>query len=261
MEPLLITCSNCEPADEIVITCSTTTGTAAWPYWNKTWKATKTWNAGGCGADASTTGWTNSTWERKTAKTWSLWVNQLYAPNHALNQTSCTTTLDPWPHWVTNSTTMTGGGCGTVVVTDGAAIESVRPQISDEEYQRRRREQQRLNDEREQRWAAEKREREVAKGRAQILLRESLTDEQKAELAEKRYFTLQVIDSQTGARRNYRIHQGRARNVEQVDDNGRRLRTLCAHPAIDCPDEDTMLAQKLWLEHREADFLRVANHS
>jgi hypothetical protein len=134
-------------------------------------------------------------------------------------------------------------------------------QISDEEYQARRGRDEAARVEREARYLAESLERERAKARAQILLREHLTDEQKAELAEKKYFSLGVIDSKSGERRTYRIHQGRAGNVEQVDDNGRRLKRFCIHPNISCPDEDTMLAQKLWLETQEAEFLRVANHS
>lgn len=102
---------------------------------------------------------------------------------------------------------------------------------------------------------------EAAKARAQLLLRENLTDQQKAELADKRFFTLTKIDSATGERRHYRIHTGRAGNVEQVDENGQRLARYCIHPKISCPDEDTMLAQKLMLETCEPEFLRVANRS
>ncbi len=103
-------------------------------------------------------------------------------------------------------------------------------------------------------------ERSEAEKRAEQLLTESLTPQQREELTTKRYFTLETI-TPTGDRRIYRIHRGRSRNVEQVDASGRRLKTLCAHPAELVPDPDTMLAQKFMLETAEEEFLRIANHS
>lgn len=38
-------------------------------------------------------------------------------------------------------------------------------------------------------------------------------------------------------------------------------KTYCAHPNDQCPDADTMLAQKLMLENDETSFLRIANPS
>lgn len=100
-------------------------------------------------------------------------------------------------------------------------------------------------------------EKAKARDRAAKLLQEQLTPEQRAELAAKGFFSLQVI-SATG-KRHYRINRGRSRNVQEVDPNGKVLKTICAHPQIQCPDEDTMLTQKLMLEACEPEFLKVAN--
>ena len=103
-------------------------------------------------------------------------------------------------------------------------------------------------------------ERAKARERAAKLLQETLTPKQREELAAKGHFTLETI-APTGERRVYRISRGRSHNIARVDDNGKILKTICAHPIEAVPDEDTMLAQKLWLETREEEFLRIANHS
>lgn len=104
-------------------------------------------------------------------------------------------------------------------------------------------------------------ERAKARERAEKLLRESLSPEQLEELSLKGHFHLETIAA-SGERRRYRINRGRSRNVQQVDrSSGLVLKTLCAHPIELVPDADTMLAQKLFLEASEEEFLRVANHS
>lgn len=102
-------------------------------------------------------------------------------------------------------------------------------------------------------------ERQSARDRAERLLRENLSAKQKEELQAKGYFTLELLSK--GQRKLYRIERGRSRNVRQVDDSGRVLKTLCAHPVAQVPDADTMLAQKFMLESAEEEFLRIANHS
>jgi len=109
-------------------------------------------------------------------------------------------------------------------------------------------------------WIRAEGERAAARERAEKLLRENLSPRQREELAAKGHFHLEVL-SRDGSRRLYQIRRGRSANVKQVDDSGRVLKTLCCHPVEMVPDEDTMLAQKLFLESREEDFLRIANHS
>ncbi len=95
-----------------------------------------------------------------------------------------------------------------------------------------------------------------ARDKARQLLLARLSPEQRGDYERHRHF---FVNAPSG--RRYRIRHGRARNIDQVDPAGCRIRTLCAHPAIDCPDEDTMLTQKLWLETQEELFLRTANVS
>jgi hypothetical protein len=105
-------------------------------------------------------------------------------------------------------------------------------------------------------------EKAKARERAERLLREHLSDQQKEMLAEKGYFELTVL-SQNGERRRYRINRQWSQNIQQIDPgSGRRLKTLCIHPRVATPVEDSMLAQKLMLESgMEAELLRIANHS
>jgi hypothetical protein len=134
------------------------------------------------------------------------------------------------------------------------------------EQVRRVQEQQRQARERQDRYQADQTrvqvERSKAEKRAEKLLQELLSAEQRAELAAKGFFTLRTI-AKSGEERIYRIRRGRSRNVEQVDAQGNRIKTLCAHPIEMVPDADTMLAQKLMLEtpDMQEEFLRIANHS
>lgn len=101
--------------------------------------------------------------------------------------------------------------------------------------------------------AKETLEKERAKVRARKLLRQSLNRLQKKQLEMFQYFD---VISQTG--KTYRIHFGRSRNVKEMVGD-KVVATLCAHPTLDCPNEDTMLAQKLMLETDEMAFLYIAN--
>lgn len=93
--------------------------------------------------------------------------------------------------------------------------------------------------------------------RAAALLAEHLSEEQAAEYAQHKYFTVISRDGQ----RRYQIHHGRSGNVREVNGQGHRLRTFCIHPGEAVPDEDTMLAQKLMLEADDPEFFRLANVS
>lgn len=204
---------------------------------------------------------TNTGGTTSSAQTWIVWNRGLTA---TLPDTSVTTST--WGAWNTQYVLASIGSATTSAVTTIATdnvwvawnrdarvtpASAVRP--NDAEYRRQT-----------EAWAKAQQEaaaeRVRAKERALRLLREQLTDEQKAELAEKRYFSLSTIDSKSGEHRHYRIHQGSAGNVEQVDANGKKLKRFCIHPTIACPEEDTMLTQMLWLRTQEEEFLRVANH-
>lgn len=87
---------------------------------------------------------------------------------------------------------------------------------------------------------------------AEILLLENLNEKQREEYKRLKSFKVIVKD------KIYRIKRGRVGNIELIDDAGIVAR-YCVHPSIACPDEDTMLAQKLMLENDEKELLKLAN--
>lgn len=179
-----------------------------------------------------------------TTSTWVVW-NGIYTSNatstsvETLSTGSAgTTTSVVWGAWNrTYVTSMTGSYQGNIIRGPAEA-----PQL------------------RPGRVEAAEGERQRARERAQLLLREALNPKQREQFSKEGFFDLESIRPD-GERRIYRIRRGRSRNVQQITPEGRILKTLCAHPILAVPDEDTMLAQKLWLETQEDAFLRLANHS
>ena len=101
--------------------------------------------------------------------------------------------------------------------------------------------------------AAVKRAAQLLAGeRSRELLLRCLTPGQRAEFEVTRGFT---VRGQSG--RLYRIAYGTTANVEVLSADGELEYRLCAGPT-DVPTTSAMLAQKLMLERREAEFLRVA---
>lgn len=97
----------------------------------------------------------------------------------------------------------------------------------------------------------------LAKKTADELLREHLTEAQRAEMDAHRYFT--VIGKHS--RRKYQIRTDRERhgNIILLGDDGHADASLCAAPMGGIPIGDALLGQKLMLESAEEEFLRIAN--
>jgi hypothetical protein len=112
-----------------------------------------------------------------------------------------------------------------------------------------------LRREQEYRAAEEKRarERKEANDRAELLLMRHLTPEQKEDLFKRNAFVIEI------GKDRYEIRRGRSGNVRLLDQAGKERRSFCIHPEIDCPDADTMLAQKLLLETDRRRFYEIAN--
>ena len=89
------------------------------------------------------------------------------------------------------------------------------------------------------------------------LLESNLSPEQRKQFALNGFFD--VTGGDTGTR--YRIYQGRALNVGQLNASGARERMLCFEPEGTLPTGDIMLAQKMALELFERKALEVANSS
>jgi hypothetical protein len=94
-----------------------------------------------------------------------------------------------------------------------------------------------------------------AEQRASKLLKEWLTQEQCIEYERRGYF--EVKGSVTGTR--YRIRSAPQMNVEQLDEHGSRVASLCFLPIGCLPVSDLMLAQKITLENDEGTALSVAH--
>ena len=93
--------------------------------------------------------------------------------------------------------------------------------------------------------------RDAAK-RSRRLLMARLTPEQRAEFESAQCFT---VEGASG--RLYRVVFGTAINIEVLGEQGAVLYRLCAGPEH-LPACSVMLAQKVMLETREEDFLRIA---
>ena len=81
-----------------------------------------------------------------------------------------------------------------------------------------------------------------------------MSAEQQQDLEKKGYFQVTV------GKRRFRIRRGTSHNVIEVNKQGRKIRTFCAHPD-NVPVPDVMLAQKLALEIQPSVFFSVANAS
>ena len=108
------------------------------------------------------------------------------------------------------------------------------------------------------RWVSRLRSRvfgQSPKARSLSLLREHLTPTQRNEF--DRLGQFHVIGCDTG--RSYRLRFGVQINVDELNEAGCGVRTLCFFPMGALPVGDVMLAQKLALELFECEALRCAN--
>lgn len=107
--------------------------------------------------------------------------------------------------------------------------------------------------ERKRKYEAMRVAKALAEKKAEILLRQMLTPEQKEDLTQKGCFYLHVGE------KKFRIDRGHAGNVKLVDERNEVVESYCIHPEGGIPDADAMLAQKLLLETDLETFERVAN--
>lgn len=90
--------------------------------------------------------------------------------------------------------------------------------------------------------------------RAQRLLEQMLTENEKRELAVRGYLSV-VSKHSTG--REYRIWS--TGGPVEVYDAGRYSMSLCVEPVVPLPPGDRVLMHKLLIEGQEEEYLRVAN--
>lgn len=97
-------------------------------------------------------------------------------------------------------------------------------------------------------------ERKAADEKAEKLLKEHLNEEEKARYERAGYF---LVKSHKG--NLYKVKKGTHGNVIRLDPvTNEELERLCVQPS-GVPTADANLAQKLWIEHMEDEFRKIAN--
>lgn len=187
-----------------------------------------------------------------TSTTWGHW-NYSYVTSD-----STATTADyTWAAWNSTTTaTSTGDAVWYYWNLDTGEARQYQPrQQTPEELAETARVAREYQAELQRQAAEQNRIAEEAELRAAALLKENLAPAQREEYDREKFFTVISKDG----RRRYRVNKGWSHNVEEIDESGKKIATLCAHPVEAVPAHDNMLAQKLMLEHDEERFLRIAN--
>lgn len=186
------------------------------------------------------------------------------------NDGTATSTTDTcWNYWIQNGagTSSTSANVWAIWNADVSTVTVVRTNIvnnysqpvpcrvaSPEEIEAER-ERIRVLREVNERLLNEQREKEaIAVKRAEDLLHSYLDEANSERYRKERYIE---VWSQSG--RRFRIRAGRAHNIHELSLEGTAIREFCIHVRDNVPNPDNVLAQKLMIEHREADFLQIAN--
>lgn len=194
-----------------------------------------------------------ATWYTETVndRVWTGW--------HTPTVTSAATSTTAWDYWCTgtssSSTTCTSAWT-TWCDDETISLASRTPTVSElpAQIEARQRVWERQRAEYEAQLAKEREERVKAEARARELLLSVLRHEQREQFERDGHF---LVTGRSG--RRYRLRPGRVANVDVIDRAGRVTHRLCAHPAPLIPDCDTLVAQKLMLEHDDEAFTRIAN--
>lgn len=202
-------------------------GTSVNTIWNTWTQSTSSGTITGC--------------DTNDAAVWACWYNGIQANSTASSITADTT----WFQWsdaylyeneqeIFNQARMNAVPAREVPEEERLAIEA-------------RQEEARIERE------AKAKEKEEAKEKALKLLMDNLNQRQIEAFERDECIP---VDAPSGNK--YRIKKGRQVNIEALDADGNVTHKLCAHPDVNCPDYDTMLAQKLMLERCEEQFLGIA---
>ena len=191
--------------------------------------------------DATWSGWTSTTSTCTYSSTWVDW-----------NETSACDS-DTWVYWTAPTTS--GTTSAVTCSNDGYIISPPKETAEERRAREQRYAEYRAEQDRQAKIRAEKEKAKEEKARQ--LLKEVLTEEQDAQLTKDGYFELTSVKS--GKR--YRIKKGFSMNVEELDKDGKRLRSMCFHPNVLVHHYDNMAIQKLMLENDEEEARKVANFS
>lgn len=198
-----------------------------------------------CGATTSTATvtWTNWCQTITTATTAST-ANPIWL-KWSINANGTDTADTAWVTWVTS---------GTTTITSGHAYQ---PYVDTRTPEQKAADDARIAAERaeiQRKAELAAAERRAAIERARALLLSMLTVQEREQYQREQFFDVIAKHS----KRRYRIRQGSHGNVRLLDAAGREVASYCGQPN-GVPTEDSMLAQKLQIEHDEDEFLRHAN--
>ena len=171
-----------------------------------------------------------------------------------ITTSASTYSTDVFTYWMTDSTTTATDTIYTTWTNEYNQIATFRANESLRTLERQRIEYER-NLQLQKEYAEKQKKQLEARRKAKILLLEHLDMEQFKDFQKEGFF---FVKSPSG--RLYRIREGRSINIDLMKDNSRSEveKRLCGHPEIMCPNEDTMLAQKIYLEKLENNFLGIA---
>ncbi len=167
---------------------------------------------------------TGSTWDALSGSTWDAWASD-YVAYSGSSSNNCSVTL-PWRSW--NGAFVNDNGYGVDYVASARKIAR----------------------------AARAVERVAAEAKAKKILSEHLSKEQVHELEHKGYF--HVVVGKGDRKRRYRVERKAQHNVYLLDREGKVEREFCTI-LPECPLEDQLLVQKLYLETDEKAFYEAAN--
>jgi len=158
------------------------------------------------------------------------------------------TTGDTWYVWCDNGTAATATATWTYWSSSTVSNVSYAPYRAPAETDEQR-------EARETAQAERVAEAQAAVARAEELLLANLSRRQRTEYRRCQQFH---VRGPSGCR--YRIERKRVANIVLLHRDGSPSERLCVHPIEGVPDEDTMLAQKLWIEGgMENELVGLAN--
>lgn len=229
-----------------------------WDYWTDISTSSKAstwtnWTPFGTTNGTITVSGTNSVEIRPDDVTWNHWTTEERIINNNSSNSFITFDTDlsscrVYGHWVEEKRE--------------AKAKNKRENKAKLRRERAEKERQRLEQERQDRELEEERRRieekriarEAAQQKAQKLLTDNLDKEQRKSFEKRGSFR---VKSKSG--KHYEITKSLNYNVISLDAFKRKKNQHCALLKGDVPHYDTMLAQKLMLEHKEEEFLKIAN--
>ena len=184
-----------------------------------------------------------STYTDSSTSLWGIWTNTVSTTTSAINNS----TQYIWANWLSGGTSATS--TNAIITANniwGSWVEPVVRKLTVAEVAANYKYKEEARIRRE----AEEVERREAEAKAEALLLEYLSEQEAEEYVKKGYFHVLSSDGVS----KYRIRNGRANNVEKINEQGEVTKIFCSHPYENVPNQDNMLTQRFALLHMEEEF-------